>query len=79
MLIMHAIHAIGMHIGFCKRLLGVHSKTTNVAVMGEVGRYPMLLNIICHIVRFWHHVKKNDHKNIYLMEAGKEMRSISEE
>jgi hypothetical protein len=30
-----------IHISFCKSVLGVNSKTSNVAVLGELGRMPM--------------------------------------
>jgi hypothetical protein len=35
-----------VHIKFCKFSLGVGKRTTNIAVLGEMGRYPLLLEVI---------------------------------
>jgi hypothetical protein len=35
-----------VHIKFCKFSLGVGKRTTNIAVLGELGRYPFLLEVI---------------------------------
>ena len=39
-----------IHLNFCKFLLQVNSKTTNAAVYGELGRYPLYINIIKHVM-----------------------------
>jgi hypothetical protein len=33
-------------IKFCKFSLGVGKRTTDIAVLGELGRYPLLLEVI---------------------------------
>jgi hypothetical protein len=48
------------HLKFCKILLGVHRLTTNNAVRGELGRYPLLLDIIISMVNFWHRLATLD-------------------
>ena len=35
-----------LHIKFCKRVLGVHQKSTNFAVLSELGRFPIHYQII---------------------------------
>ena len=35
-----------VHIKFGKFSLGVGKRTTNIAVLGELGRYPLLLEVI---------------------------------
>ena len=35
-----------VHIKFCKFSLGVGKRTTNIAVLGELGRYPFSLEVI---------------------------------
>ena len=35
-----------MNLKLCKFLLGVHRKTTNAAVRGELGRYPLLIKVL---------------------------------
>ena len=41
------------HTKFCKRVLGVTYSASNVAVLGESGRYPLWLVYFTHIVKFW--------------------------
>ena len=47
-----------VHLNFCKRLLGVNRSTTNILVRGELGRYPLKLNVENRIKSFFDHVKK---------------------
>ena len=42
-----------LHRDFLRRLLGVHSGTPNVAVLAEVGRYPMVVKAAKHLCNFW--------------------------
>jgi hypothetical protein len=35
-----------IHLKFCKFILGVHKRTTNIAVLSELGRFPLYFNII---------------------------------
>ena len=42
-----------IHLKFCKYLLGVSSRTTNVMVYGELGRMPLEMKIKTRIVSFW--------------------------
>ena len=42
-----------IHLKFCKYLLGVSSRTTNVMVYGELGRMPLEIKIKTRIVSFW--------------------------
>ena len=42
-----------MHVKWCKYLLGVHSKSTNIAVLAELGRYPLILEVILNQIKFW--------------------------
>ena len=41
---------------FCKRILRVSDKATNWAVLSECGRLPTIIQVICKIVGFWHHI-----------------------
>ena len=45
------------HLKFCKHILGVHSKTTNIAIFAELGRIPLLAQISLHIVKYCLHIK----------------------
>ena len=35
-----------IHISICKQILGLNKKSSNIAVLGELGRYPVMLNVI---------------------------------
>ena len=41
------------HVKFCKTILGVRKSSSNVAVYGELGRYPLYLNRYIRIIKFW--------------------------
>ena len=61
-----------LNTSFCKRVLMVHSRTTNAAVMGELGRFPVFIKIIGQQIKFWNRMHKDDHKNILLEAAAEE-------
>ena len=42
-----------LHLKFCKRVLGVHSKSTNIAVFGELGRTPLIFQIAKLVIKYW--------------------------
>jgi hypothetical protein len=57
-----------LHTSFCKYILGVSKKSTNSAVMGELGRFPLGLDVIAAILNFWSHATV-DNNNPLLAEA----------
>ena len=46
-----------LHITFCKRVLGVHIKSTNFAVLSELCRFPIHYQIIKQMLGYWHHLE----------------------
>ena len=42
-----------VHTKFCKRVLGVSNNTSNVAVLGECGRYPLFTVYFCKCIKYW--------------------------
>ena len=46
---------------FCTNLLGVGKRSTKCAIMGEVGRPPMIIYIVKSMLKFYQHIK--DPKN----------------
>lgn len=46
-----------LHIKFCKYILGVNKKATNLAVLSELGRFPIHFDIVKSILRFWHRIE----------------------
>ena len=42
-----------LHLKFCKHILNLKSTTPNFMVYGELGRYPLIINIKVRIISFW--------------------------
>ena len=42
-----------IHTKFCKRVLGVSYSTSNVAVLGDCGRYPLFISYFTKCINFW--------------------------
>ena len=45
-----------IHIGFLKYCLGVHRKSSNVAVLGELGQEPITLKILRLVCKNWYRI-----------------------
>ena len=43
------LHCEKLRLKFCKFLLGVHKKSTNLAVQSELGRFPLHFDILSNI------------------------------
>ena len=54
------LHAEKLHLKYCKYVLGVHSKASNLATIGELGRFPIENHICESISKFYLHVKGKD-------------------
>jgi hypothetical protein len=48
-----------IQLSFCKHILGVSKKTTNAAVMGELGRFPLGIDVVSNVIGFWNHATSN--------------------
>ncbi len=46
-----------LHLKWAKYIFGVNSKSTNIAVTGELSRYPLITEIIVNAVKYWFRVK----------------------
>ena len=42
-----------LHRHFCRRVLGVRAGTTSMAVLAELGRYPLHLSVARQLCRYW--------------------------
>ena len=47
---------------FCKHLLGVHKNTTNIAIHGELGTYPLHIDIKIKMVLYFLYLRDQDNK-----------------
>ena len=52
-----------VHRKFIKRVLGVKKGTSNVALYGKTGRFPILLDRYVRIVKYWLKIAKSDYEN----------------
>jgi hypothetical protein len=46
-----------LNIKFCKYILGVNKKTTNLAVLAELGKFIIYKSIVISICMYWHIVQ----------------------
>ena len=42
---------------FCKLLLGVGKRATNLATLSELGRFPLHFDITKSMIRYWHRLE----------------------
>ena len=48
----------------CRLLLSVHKRCSRLAVLGELGRYPVLIPALRHCLKYWHHLNSVDSSSI---------------
>ena len=46
-----------MQLQICRNILGVFKKTSVLASLGKLGRYPLLLSCCIHMVKYWYCIK----------------------
>lgn len=51
-----------LHMKFCKRILGVNNKTSNLGVYSELGRSPLYIDQIIQTVKFYYHIQMDHNK-----------------
>ena len=47
-----------VHVYACKRYMSLPKKTTNIAVLGDCGRYPMFIEAVKHVIKYWIRILK---------------------
>ena len=50
-------HTEQSHVKILKYILGVNRKTTNIAVMSELGRYPIYFSVILVMLKYCHRLE----------------------
>ena len=56
-----------VHVQFCKFILGVNRRAVNLAVKGELGRFPVAFSCVIQAFKYWYHLMKSS--NPLLQEA----------
>ncbi|MCU7800906.1 MAG: reverse transcriptase family protein [gamma proteobacterium symbiont of Lucinoma myriamae] len=56
-----------VHVKFCKFLLGVNKRAVNLAVKGELGRFPIGISCMLQALKYWNHLQESN--NSLLKEA----------
>nr|XP_006817258.1 PREDICTED: RNA-directed DNA polymerase from mobile element jockey-like [Saccoglossus kowalevskii] len=49
-----------LHIKFCKTILGVHKKSSNIATRAELGSYPIIIDICRQMIRYHDRIVKDE-------------------
>ena len=45
-----------VHLRFCRYLLSVPKTTSNDGVRGELGRYPLFIQTVLRVIKYWFHI-----------------------
>ena len=61
-----------LNISMGKYVLGVNKRTTNLAIYGELGRYPLYIDTIISMIKYWVRLCKSTHHDPLLREAYEE-------
>ena len=62
----------------CRLLLGVHRKASRIAVLGELGRYPVFVRAITHALKYEWHVENNTKKSSLVFKAYQEIKQMDD-
>ena len=60
-----------------RMLLSVHKKTSRMACLGELGRYPLIINSLVHSIKYEWHLRQNSGNASLIGMAYNEMTSFS--
>ena len=58
-----------LHTSFLKSIMGVNKYSSNLAILGESGRYPISIKIIALCIKYWHTIVTGNSPNMLLNEA----------
>ena len=53
----NAVKCEKVQLSFCRFILGLHKKSSNLAVMGELGKYPLSIDILGNLVLYNNYVR----------------------
>ena len=60
---------------FYKRLLMVNKNTSNLAALGELGRYPIQIIIIIRIIKFWYRINELEENSLLKETLNEQLRA----
>ena len=60
---------------FYKRLLMVNKNTSNLATLGELGRYPIHIIIIIRIIKFWYGINELEENSLLKETLNEQLRA----
>ena len=46
-----------------RMILSVHKKTSTLAVLGELGRFPLVVNSLVHTIKYDWHLRQKSHES----------------
>ena len=56
-------------------VLSVHKKSSRLGVLGELGRYPLFIKGLCHVLKYQAHLNKIGHSQSIIGKAVEEMKT----
>ena len=64
---LHSLDIKNVHVKFCKFLLGVNKRAVNLAVKGDLGRFPIGISCMLQAFKYWYQIQSSN--NILFREA----------
>ena len=67
-----------LHIKFCKFILGAHKKSTNFAILSELGRFPLHFDVTNSMIKYWYRLENLGTSFPLLQNAYKDSKTLFE-
>ena len=64
-----------LYLYLYKRLLMVNKNTSNLATLGELGRYPIQIIILIRIIKFWHRINELEENSLLKETLNEQLRA----
>lgn len=62
-----------------RMVLGVHKKSSRLGVLGELGRFPLLIKGLCHVLKYHAYLKRITDRTSMIGNAVHEMKTVSDD
>ena len=59
-----------MHVQLCKIILGVNIWAVNLAVKGELGRFPVTFSCMIEAFKYWYHLQESSLREAFTDSKG---------